>query len=120
MFAIIEDGNRQIRVEEGDTVRVDFRGDAEPGAAVSFDRVLLANAGADSVVGRPLIDGATVDAEIVDPLTKGKKLEVQKFRRRKNSRTFTGHRQKYTQVRITGINVPGLDKAASASAAEAD
>ena len=120
MFAIMEDGSRQIRVAEGDTVRVDFRSDSEPGSAVSFDRVLLANAGAASVIGRPLIDGATVDAEVVEPLTKGKKLEIQKFRRRKNSRTFTGHRQKYTEVRITGINVPGLESAPSTAADAAE
>ena len=62
----------------------------------------------DRGLGRPGIDGATVEAEVVEPLVKGKKLEVQKFRRRKNVRRHTGHRQKYTSVRIGKINVPGL------------
>lgn len=111
MFAIVEDGGRQIRVQEGETHRVDYRDDAEVGQSLTFDRVLLANAGAASVFGRPLIAGATVAAEVVEPETKGKKLEIQKFRRRKNVRRHTGHRQKYTTVRITGIAVPGLETA---------
>jgi large subunit ribosomal protein L21 len=57
-----------------------------------------------------VIDGATVDAEIIEPEHKGKKLEVQKLRRRKNSRNHTGHRQKYTTVRVRSINVPGLER----------
>lgn len=108
MFAIIEDGNRQYRIQEGDTLTVDFRADSEVGQTLTFDRVLLAGGGTDSVIGQPVIDGASVEAEIVVPLDKGPKLEVQKIRRRKNSRRHTGHRQKHTTVRITGITVPGL------------
>jgi large subunit ribosomal protein L21 len=113
MFAIIEDGGRQYRVEEGAELTLDFRSDAEAGASLSFERVLLANGGADSVIGAPLIDGATVTGEIVDPLHKGPKLEIQKIRRRKNSRRHTGHRQKHTTVKITSIDVPGLEVAES-------
>jgi large subunit ribosomal protein L21 len=108
MFAIIEDGSRQIRVEEGTTLRVDYRDSAEIGQALTFSRVLLANGGAASVIGRPVVEGASVTAEVVEPETKGVKLEIQKFRRRKNVRRHTGHRQKYTTVKITGITVPGL------------
>lgn len=115
MFAIIEDGNRQYRVEEGETLTVDFRADAEAGQTLTFDRVLLANGGAASVIGKPVIDGASVEAEIVVPLDKGPKLEVQKIRRRKNSRRHTGHRQKHTTVRITGITIPGLATAEPAN-----
>lgn len=111
MFAIIENGSRQIRVQEGDTLNIDYAEGAEAGAAVSFDRVLLANGGAESLIGRPLIDGAVVAAEVVEPVVKGQKLEIGKLRRRKNSRRHTGHRQKYTSVRITGITVPGLKTA---------
>ena len=113
MFAIIENGSRQIRVQEGDTIRIDYQEGVEAGQSVTLGRVLLANGGAESVVGRPGIDGATVDAEVVEPLVKGKKLEVQKFRRRKNVRRHTGHRQKYTSVRIGRISVPGLKQKAS-------
>src|SRR5262245_18803621 len=108
MFAIVEDGSRQLRVQEGDTFRIDYRDGAEPGQTVTLGRVLLANGGGPSVIGTPEITGATVEAEVVDPLVKGDKLEVQKFRRRKNVRRHTGHRQKYTSVRISRINVPGL------------
>ena len=108
MFAIIEDSGHQLRVEEGQTLVVDLRKEAEMGQTITFDRVLLANGGADSIIGAPAIEGATVEAEVVDDLVKGPKLEVQKFRRRKNSRRHTGHRQKYTGVKITSINVPNL------------
>jgi len=109
MFAVIEDGSHQYRIQEGDLVTVDYRGDANPGEAISFDRVLLANAGGASLIGKPHIDGALVEAEVVEAQLKGPKLEVQKLRRRKNSRRHTGHRQKYTSVRVKAINVPGLE-----------
>jgi large subunit ribosomal protein L21 len=109
MFAMIEDGSRQYRVQEGDTLTVDFRADAEAGGTITFDRVLLANGGGASAIGRPTVEGATVEAEVVFPEVKGKKLEIQKFRRRKTTRKHTGHRQRYTSVRITTINVPGLE-----------
>ncbi len=109
MFAIIEDGSRQYRVQSGDVLSIDYRDGLEKGASISFDRVLLANGGGGSSIGQPVIDGATVEAEVVIAEEKGPKLEVQKIRRRKNSRRHTGHRQKYTNVKITAINVPGLD-----------
>jgi len=109
MFAVVENGNRQHCVRTGDTLSIDFRSDASAGDTISFDRILLANAGGASQIGQPVIDGATVDAEVVEPLDKGPKLEIQKIRRRKNSRRHTGHRQKYTTVRITAINVPDLE-----------
>jgi large subunit ribosomal protein L21 len=108
MFAIIEDGSRQYRVENGRRIRVDYRADAENGGKLTFDRVLLAGGGAEPVIGLPLISGAVVEAEVVEALTKGPKLEVQKLRRRKNSRRHTGHRQKFTTVLVTAIDVPGL------------
>lgn len=109
MFAIIQDGGRQYRVETGLKFRVDYRSDVEAGGKVTFDQVLLANGGAGSVIGKPLVDGATVEAEVVVAEDKGPKLEVQKIRRRKNSRRHTGHRQKHTSVLVTAINVPGLE-----------
>ncbi len=109
MFAIIEDGSRQYRVSPGDTLTVDYRSAAAQGESLTFDRVLLANGGNASAIGQPVIDGASVAAEVVEAEIKGPKLEIQKFRRRKNSKRHTGHRQKHTLVRITGINVPGLE-----------
>lgn len=109
MFAIIEDGGRQYKVQPGQQLAIDLRGEVEAGKELVFERVLLANGGADSVVGRPLIDGATITAEVVNPLHKGLKLEIQKIRRRKNSRRHTGHRQKYTVVTIGEFSIPGLE-----------
>lgn len=111
MFAVFSDGSRQYRVQPGDVVVVDFRrelaADATP-ATITFDQVLLANGGGSSVIGKPVIDGATVVGEVVNSLFKGPKLEIQKLRRRHASKRHTGHRQKHTQVKITAINVPGL------------
>lgn len=108
MFAVIADGNRQYRVQPGDVLVVDYRETAEAGQTLTFDQVLLANGGGASVIGRPTIAGASVVGEVVNPLFKGPKLEIQKLRRRHASRRHTGHRQKHTQVKITAINVPGL------------
>jgi len=115
MFAIIQTDGRQIRVQEGDVLDIDLRESGEAKGTITFDQVLLANAGAASVIGLPTIAGATVTAEVMKPLVKGEKLEIQKIRRRHNSRRHTGHRQKYTQIKITGITVPGLKKAETAA-----
>ncbi len=101
MYAIIEESGTQRRVEEGQTLRIDSR-EAEPGSQVTFDRVLLVGDEQGTRVGTPLLDGATVTAEVVGP-EKGPKLEVFKLRRRKNSRTHRGHRQAYLTVRVTRI-----------------
>ncbi len=108
MFAIFADGGRQFRVQEGDTLLIDYRDGVEEGSPIRFDQVLLANAGGASAIGRPEIPGASVEATVVRPEVKGKKLEIGKFRRRKNSRRHSGHRQKYTSVLVTSITVPGL------------
>lgn len=109
MFAVIENGSRQHRVQEGDFLSVDYQAEAVAGGSIVFDRVFLANAGGASVIGRPTIQGASVVGEVVIVEEKGPKLEVQKLRKRKNSRRHTGHRQKYTRVKIKSISVPGLE-----------
>jgi large subunit ribosomal protein L21 len=108
VFAILEDGGRQYRVAEGDKVQIDLREGVNAGDALTFDKVLLANGGGESVLGSPGISGATVSARVVEAIAKGPKLEIQKVRRRHNSRRHTGHRQKHTIVEVTGISVPGL------------
>ena len=109
MFAIFEDGSRQYKVRQGDVLAVDLRSESQDGQTLTFDKVLLANGGGASMLGRPVIEGAAVTAEVVMAELKGIKLEIQKLRRRHASRRHTGHRQKYTRVKITGINVPGLE-----------
>lgn len=116
MFAYIESGSHQYRVSNGDTLLIDFIDEAKVGDPVTFERVLLANGGSTSLIGQPTIAGATVAAEIVEPIVKGPKLEIQKMRRRKNYRRHTGHRQHYTQVKIISVNVPGLLVVETASA----
>ena len=65
MFAVIEDGSRQYRVTPGEMLTVDYRADAKKGDTLTFDRVLLANGGGASAIGQPVIDGASVEAEVV-------------------------------------------------------
>jgi len=101
MYAIIEDSGTQFRVEEGQTLEIDLREAAE-GAKVTFDRVLLVADEKGVRIGKPLVEGAKVTAEVVGE-TKGPKLEIVKVRRRKSSRRHTGHRQKYLKVRVTAI-----------------
>jgi large subunit ribosomal protein L21 len=103
MYAIIRDGDRQLRVEPGQEVDVDFRGQ-EPGEAVTFDRVLAVRDEGGFHVGRPLLPSARVTAEIVSDV-KGPKLVVQKFRRRKNMRRRNSAREDSTRVKITGISL---------------
>lgn len=109
MFAIIADGGRQYRVSQGDRLSVDYRSDVNAGDSIKFEQVLLANGGASSVIGQPAIAGASVTGKVIYAEDKGPKLEVQKIRRRKNSRRHTGHRQKYTTVEIEEIQIPGLE-----------
>jgi len=115
VFAIFETDGRQIRAEEGAVLQLDLRDGVQTGTTLQFDRVLLANGGAASVLGQPIIDGAMVACEVVEPIVKGEKLEIQKIRRRHNSRRHTGHRQKYTHVKVTSIKIPGLQVAATQS-----
>ena len=118
MFAVFEDGSRQYKVRQGDILAVDLRSDVQDGQMVTFDKVLLANGGGASVLGRPVIEGATVTGEVVMAVMKGIKLEIQKHYRRNASRKHTGHRQKYTRVKITGISVPNLQVVEQAAAGE--
>ena len=102
MYAIISDSGKQFKVEEGQELDVDYR-DVTAGAELSFDEVLAVSAEDGVKLGRPLVEGASVKAEVLG-VARGPKLVVQKFRRRShNSRTKTGHRQIYTRVRISKI-----------------
>jgi large subunit ribosomal protein L21 len=98
--AVIRTGGQQFRVSEGETVKVD-RLTGEPGSKVEFSEVL--QIGGDSPkIGKPLVSGAKVEGEIVAH-TRGEKLVIFKFKRRKRHRRKNGHRQAYTAVRITSI-----------------
>lgn len=103
MYAIVTDGSKQLKVEEGQILDVDYR-PLPAGEKITFDRVLaIAGEGAGAArIGQPAVAGASVSAEIIGP-TQGEKLVVQKFRRRKNSKRRTGHRQLHTQIKINKI-----------------
>ena len=103
MYAIIEDGGRQIRVEQGQEIEVDYR-DAHRGDELTFDRVLACRDHEGFKVGQPTLPSATVTAKVLGP-SQGPKLTVQKLRRRKTYRRKTGHRQLYTRVKIDKIHV---------------
>src|ERR1700758_2909406 len=114
MYVVFEDGSHQYRVQEGDTVKVDYR-DVAVGARIEFPRVLLCQRDADTKIGQPMIEGAKVLGEVVaHPSTK---LYVQHFRRRKNYRRLRGHRQPYTAVHIRSILLPGMEPPAEQSLA---
>ena len=101
MFAVIESGGKQHRVEEGEILRLEKLA-AGPGETVTFDRVLLIAQGDDIKVGTPFVDGGEVTAEVVGE-GRGEKITVIKFKRRKNYHRKQGHRQSYTKVLVTGI-----------------
>jgi large subunit ribosomal protein L21 len=100
MYAVFKTGGKQYRVAQGDKLRVE-KLPGNVGDAVTFDQVLLV--GGDSLkLGKPLVGGAKVEAKIVGQGL-GRKLVVFKFRRRKNYRRKTGHRQPFTALEITNI-----------------
>ena len=101
MYAVIATGGKQYRVEKDGVLRIE-KLDAEPGASVDFDQVLLVADGDKITLGKPLVAGAKVSAT-VEKHGKGDKVVIVKFRRRKHYKRAGTHRQPYTQVRITAI-----------------
>lgn len=101
MYAVIATGGKQYRVAQGEKLRVE-KLDAEEGASVEFDNVLLVGSGEDVKVGAPYVEGGKVTATIKSH-GRGEKVEIIKFRRRKHSRKQMGHRQHYTELEITSI-----------------
>jgi large subunit ribosomal protein L21 len=101
MYAIFRALGKQFRAEKGKTLRLPLM-DKQPGDKITFDEVLLSSDGTTIRAGAPLVSGAAVEAEVVGNV-KGDKLSIFKFKRRKNYRRKTGHRQKYTEVRITDV-----------------
>ena len=102
MYAVIKTGGKQYKVQEGDTLRVE-KIDVEEGGELSLDQVLMVADGEDIAVGTPLVAGASVAAN-VQSHGRGEKIKVVKFKRRKHHLKRMGHRQAYTELKITGIN----------------
>ena len=101
MYAIIQHGGHQYRVEKGATLEID-RNEAMPGSRLEFPSVLVYHDGEKVKVGTPIVEGVKVVAEVVKE-TRGEKLRVFKYIRREGYRNTVGHRQKYTLVKITDI-----------------
>lgn len=102
MYAVIKTGGKQYRVKEGDILKVEQLPD-EVGSKIEFAEVLMIGNGDDVVCGSPVVNKAVVNAEVVGH-ARHKKVEIIKFRRRKHFMKRQGHRQYYTQVKITGIS----------------
>ncbi|MHC4582640.1 MAG: 50S ribosomal protein L21 [Planctomycetota bacterium] len=107
MYAVVEQGSKQYKVAEGDTVNIDLTDVAADAENIELDKVLLISDGKDVKIGTPYLKGAKVVASFKttseDAVVKGKKLYPTHFRRRKNSRRRIGHRQKYLEVIIDKI-----------------
>ncbi len=101
MYAVIVTGGKQYRVEEGEILRIE-KLVAEDGATVEFDRVLMVADGEDVKVGTPELEGARVSATVTAQ-GRGEKIRVIKFKRRKNYLRHQGHRQGYTEIKVTAI-----------------
>ncbi len=101
MYAVIESGGKQHRVKEGDVIKLE-KLEVATGGTVNFDKVLMLGEGESVKIGAPYVKGSNVTAEV---LVQGKNAKVQiiKFSRRKHYRKQQGHRQAFTQVKITGI-----------------
>ena len=103
VYAIFQAGGRQFRAEAGDNLKLPLM-KGEPGAKVTFDQVLLTADGDKVQAGQPMVKGAQVVGQIVEH-GRGPKIVVFKFKRRKNYRRKTGHRQDYTEIKITDLKL---------------
>ena len=104
MYVIVEIQGQQFKVENGQKLFVHHL-EGEEGATLEFDKVLLADNEGAVTVGAPVIEGAKVTAEIINPLVKGEKVLIFHKKRRKGSRKLNGHRQQFSQIQIKSIQV---------------
>ncbi len=102
MYAVIVSGGKQHRVSEGEVLKVE-KLQAEAGSSIDFDKVLLVANDDDIKIGAPVVDGAKVTAQVVSH-GRGKKVRIMKFKRRKHHMKQMGHRQWFTEIKITGIS----------------
>jgi large subunit ribosomal protein L21 len=102
MYAVFKTGGKQYRASTGDVIKVE-KIEAEKGATVELDQVLMVGEGEDVKIGTPFLEGGKVTATVVDQGRRDK-IKVIKFKRRKNYRRQMGHRQYFTQIEITGID----------------
>lgn len=108
MFAVMKTGGKQYKVQSGDTLRIEKLA-ADAGETVQFNEILMLG-GDTMVVGAPLVDGAAVQAEVIDQIKGDKVIHFVKRRRKHSSKRTKGHRQQLTLVRVTDILASGADK----------
>ena len=118
MYAVFRSGGKQYRAAKGDVLRLE-KIEADEGATIKFDEVLLIGEGSDIKVGSPLLSGSTVSGKVVRQ-GKSKKVPVVKFKRRQNYLRQGSHRQFFTEVEITGIAGASAKKAAPKADATED
>ena len=116
MYAVFATGGKQYRAATGDRLKIE-KLDAEKGATVELDQVLMVGEGADVKVGTPYLEGGKVTATVVEH-GRGDKIRIIKFKRRKHHMKKMGHRQDYTQIEITGIAAAEPKKKVSKAKAE--
>lgn len=105
MFAVIESGGKQHRVAQGDVLDLERLKTAQPGEQVQFDRVLLMSDENRVLTGSPHVDGGLVEGQVLSE-GRGPKIRIWKFKRRKNYLRRQGHRQSFSRVQITKIQLP--------------
>ena len=103
MYAIVEINGQQFKAEAGKKLFVHHK-DVEAGKTVEFDKVLLVDKDGAVTVGAPVVNGAKVVAEVVNPLVKGDKVVVFKMKRRKDYRVKNGHRAQFTEIEVKSVN----------------
>jgi len=106
-YAIIEESGGQRKVTEGESIYIDLynAGESRAGDTITVDKVLVVGEpGGQAKIGRPYVDGASVSLEVTDPVVKGDKLYIHKFRTKSTYQRKTGHRQRYTRVKVTGVH----------------
>jgi len=105
MFAVVEINGFQYKVKENDKIRISKINNSEKGEKIEFDKVLLINEDNNTIIGKPYIEGAKIVCSNIGNV-KGKKIEVMKYKRRKNYKRIKGHRQDYTEIIIENIIRP--------------
>ena len=118
MYAVIETGGKQYRVEVGTELEVELI-DAQPGQAITLDRVLLVGDGEDTAIGRPVVANAAVEAEVLRR-DRGEKLIVFKYRPKARRRVKKGHRQDHMVLRVTDVKLGNKSAAAQVRKQEQD
>jgi large subunit ribosomal protein L21 len=103
MYAIVEEGGKQFRVEEGDVLYIEHREVPPNTKTIELGRVLMIGSGDKSKIGTPVVEGAKVTAKL-DEALRGPKLRIMKFRRRKGYKLRKGHRQEHLKVTIASIS----------------